>query len=338
MLMNQPVEVLLSGFCDEISTSKRIDEQFSVAAALGLRYVTLRFLDCGNGVKNILSLDHNERSLVRQRLTDFGLQVSTLGSPVGKVKIVDIPDGTSNVFRPWPDYLDNEVARAIELAQFFDTKLVRGFSFYHPKGSDPREYFALAASRLSEIVKRCADAGLVFGLEVEANLIGHNASSLLEIVERVKHKSMRLIFDGANLVTQGYSTAEVFQQWQKMKPHVGWLHVKDYFAAGTERQSWVDEERLNQFVPVGDGDSGYAEIFQDMQTTFAEIASKAAEIGIPGIFLDLEPHLAGGGQYGGFSGPDGFGVALRSLCKLLDCLDIGYRLRGFVDLRERHTK
>ena len=35
--------------------------------------------------------------------------------------------------------------------------------------------------------------------------------------------------------------------------------------------------------------------------------------GVPGVFLDLEPHVKGGGQFGGFSGPDGFGVALRAL-------------------------
>jgi sugar phosphate isomerase/epimerase len=335
--MDQPVEVLLTGFSDEISPSKRIDEQFSVAAALGMRYVTLRFLDCGNGVKNILALDQNERAHARRRLLDFGLQVSSLGSPIGKVKIVDTEDCTQNAFRPWADYLDNEVSRAIELAQFFETKLIRGFSFYHPKGSDPQEYLAQASSRIREIVKRCADAGLVFGLEVEANLIGNNAANLLEIVDRVQHDSLRLIFDGANLVTQGYTTTEVFQQWQQMKPYVGCLHVKDYRSGGTAKQGWVDEERLNQYVPVGDGDSSYEEIFRDLRTQFVDFANQATQLGIPGIFLDLEPHLAGGGQYGGFSGPDGFGIALRSLCKLLDRIKIGYRLRGVADLRERST-
>ena len=48
--------------------------------------------------------------------------------------------------------------------------------------------------------------------------------------------------------------------------------------------------------------------------------------GIPGVVVDLEPHLKGGGQYGGFSGPDGFGVALRSLCRVLDYVGIEYHL------------
>ena len=55
--------------------------------------------------------------------------------------------------------------------------------------------------------------------------------------------------------------------------------------------------------------------------------------GIPGFFLDLEPHVKGGGQFGGFSGPDGFGVALRGLCRVLDDVGIGYHLTQFEELK-----
>ena len=48
------------------------------------------------------------------------------------------------------------------------------------------------------------------------------------------------------------------------------------------------------------------------------LAKKLKRRGIPGVFLDLEPHVKGGGQFGGFSGPDGMGVALRGLCRVLD--------------------
>jgi hypothetical protein len=48
--------------------------------------------------------------------------------------------------------------------------------------------------------------------------------------------------------------------------------------------------------------------------------------------MDLDPHLKGGGQFGGFSGPDGFGVALRNLCKVLDYVGIDYQLRDYDSL------
>jgi hypothetical protein len=55
--------------------------------------------------------------------------------------------------------------------------------------------------------------------------------------------------------------------------------------------------------------------------------------GVDGVFLDLEPHVKGGGQFGGFSGPDGFGVALRGLCRVLDYVGIPYDLRSFADIK-----
>ena len=63
-----------------------------------------------------------------------------------------------------------------------------------------------------------------------------------------------------------------------------------------------------------------------------KLEQKLRRRGIPGVFLDLEPHLKAGGQFGGASGPDGMGVALRSLCRMLDYVGIGYHLRDFDDI------
>ena len=63
-----------------------------------------------------------------------------------------------------------------------------------------------------------------------------------------------------------------------------------------------------------------------------KLERKLKRRGIPGVFLDLEPHLKGGGQFGGFSGPDGMCVALRGLCRVLDYVGIDYHLRDFEDV------
>ena len=68
-------------------------------------------------------------------------------------------------------------------------------------------------------------------------------------------------------------------------------------------------------------------------TAIPQLDQKLKKRGIPGVFLDLEPHLKGGGQFGGFSGPDGMGVALRGLCRVLDHVEIGYHLRDLDDIR-----
>ena len=45
---------------------------------------------------------------------------------------MDVEDGTQNAYVPFKKYLEKEVKRACEIAHAFETKLIRGFSFYHP--------------------------------------------------------------------------------------------------------------------------------------------------------------------------------------------------------------
>ncbi len=149
----------------------------------------------------------------------------------------------------------------------------------------------------------------------------------------MNNSALLLIFDAGNLACQGYSADEVLAQFRLMKHALGWMHVKDYrFNGSTSRQSHVDEEALKHFVPADVGASGHEAIFKELREVLPKLDQKLRRRGIPGVFLDLEPHLKAGGQYGGFSGPDGIGVALRSLCKVLDYVDIDYHLRDFDDI------
>jgi hypothetical protein len=99
------------------------------------------------------------------------------------------------------------------------------------------------------------------------------------------------------------------------------------------RKDHVDEDALKHFVPADQGDSGYETILRDFREMLPRLEKKLHRRGIPGVFLDLEPHVKGGGQFGGFSGPDGMAVALRGLRKVLDYVGIDYHLRDFDDIR-----
>lgn len=327
--------VILSGFADEAANDKTIDQQFSAFAALGLQYYTIRFIDCGQGVKNVMQLDKAELKLVKSKQEEYGLSVSSLGSPIGKVKLLDVDDGSSNRYVPFKEYLRKDVRKACDLANQLGTKLVRGFSFYHPRGTDPKTHLPQVVDQLGQIAAACESAGLTFGLEVEANLVGQNGHLLAELHRQVKHPAMVLIFDAANIVTQGCNAEEVFRQYEAMKPGLGWIHVKDYRNPDPiQPTDHVDEEALKHFVPPDIGDSGHEAIFRDLRDFIPTLERRMRKRGVQGVFLDLEPHVKGGGQFGGFSGPDGMGVTLRGLCRLLDYVRIDYHLRDFDDVRK----
>ena len=320
--------VLLSGFSDEAAPDKTMEQQFSVMAALGLQYVSMRFVECGNGIKNVLDLDRRERAVLKKRLADFGLRVSSIGSPIGKIKISDVDDGTQNRFVSFDKYLQDDVVRAIDSASELESKLIRGFSFYHPRGSEVDQWIGQSIDQIGQIAARCDRSGLTFGLEVEANLIGHTGQILQRIHEQVNSPALVLIFDGGNLVTQGFSPMQIMEQFHAMLPGLGWMHVKDYCGSGiTQSGEFVDEEALNRFVPADQGAAGHVTILNELKQHLNAINRRLRGRNVDGFFVDLEPHLRGGGQFGGYSGPDGMGIAMRSLCRLLESANIDYELR-----------
>jgi sugar phosphate isomerase/epimerase len=66
-------------------------------------------------------------------------------------------------------------------------------------------------------------------------------------------------------------------------------------------------------VPAGEGDG-------QVRETLAALRDSGFE-----GFISLEPHLARSSRYGGFSGPEGFTRAARSLRLILNELGIPYR-------------
>lgn len=329
-------QVLLSGFADEAANQKLAVQQFAALAAAGLQHYSIRFIDVGGGIKNSMDLTKQELKQVVAMQAEYGLSVATVGSPIGKVKLLDVDDGSNNKFIPFKQYLAKNVQHACDVANTLGTKLLRGFSFYHPIGTAPEDHLAQVCDQLGSIAELCGKNGLVFGLEVEANLVGQTGKLLAEIHRKVKHPNLVLIFDGANLVCQGMTPDQVFAEYLAMKPGLGWLHIKDYRHSSAEgRLTHVDEASLKNFVPADLGDSGHEAILRDLAGELPKIEKRMKKLGAPGVFLDLEPHVKGGGQFGGFSGPDGFGVALRGLCRVLDYVGIDYHLTDFDDILSR---
>ncbi len=142
-------------------------------------------------------LDKQEIKSINELRAEYGLNVSSIGSPIGKVKLLDVDDGTSNRFVPFKQYLTKEVRQACQLAHAFDSKLIRGFSFYHPKGEAVDKYLPQVIDQLGQIAELCDREGLTFGLEVEANLVGHTGQILAKIHRAIKNPALVLIFDGA---------------------------------------------------------------------------------------------------------------------------------------------
>src|SRR5690349_20278656 len=121
-------QIILSAFADEAANSKSAVEQFAALSALGLSHYSPRFLDVrGSGqVKHVTELDKDELQHLAKLQADYGMSVTSIGSRLGKVKLIDVNDGTHNKFVPLKKYLETDVAATIKAAQALGAKLIRG--------------------------------------------------------------------------------------------------------------------------------------------------------------------------------------------------------------------
>lgn len=275
----------LSAFADEISPD--LDTQIRVCRQHGVTHVELR----GVSGKNILDFDPALRQDVRSKLTDAGMGVIAIGSPIGKVAID----------RPWGEHLER-FKIAVELAELFAAPFIRVFSYY-PAGGEGK---GPVAAHRSEVIDRFREkvaflSGRPITLlhENEKGIFGDVGSRCVDLLQTVNSPQLRAAFDFANFVQCGEAPSD---NWPALKPYTVHFHIKDARRGD------------GRVVPAGEGDGQLAPILADAWTS-----------GYRG-FLSLEPHLKVAGHSHGETGEALFGVAVTALRGL--CQTVGIPLRA----------
>lgn len=271
----------LSGFIDEISPD--FTEQCRTAADLGLRYVELR---SAWGV-NILDLDPGRLGDMRRTLAAYDLEVSSIGSPIGKIFI-------DEDFAP---HLDR-MRHAADVAHLFAAPYIRIFSFFLRPGSDPAGHRDEVIDRMRALARVAEDADLILLHENEKEIYGDVPGRCLDVVRSVDSPHLRLAWDPANFVQVG--VRPYTDGYALLRPHVAYVQIKDALAAS------------GAVVPAGRGD--------------AEIARTVRALHHDGFdgFFSLEPHLSAATAAGGFSGPELFRTAWQAFTDLLKTEGIEY--------------
>ena len=272
--------VTLSGFADEISPDPR--EQLATLAAESITHLELR----SAWSVNVADLTGPQLAGFRAMLTDAGVVVSAIGSPIGKIP-VDAP------LDPELDRMRRVAATARELG----TTIVRVFSFFIPSGEPPERFRTQVIDRMAALAEIAAGQGLVLAHENEKEIFGGTPGRCADA--SVNSPALRATFDAANFVQCGVRPFS--EAYGPLRPHLVYLQVKDALAA------------TGEVVPAGQGDG-------QMRETLAALRDS----GFAGV-MSLEPHLARAGRYGGFSGPEGFTLAARSLKLILNELGIPWR-------------
>jgi 3-dehydroshikimate dehydratase len=272
--------VMISAFADEISPD--LDEQVTILKGEGINHLELR----GVWNTNVLDLDDAQLAEIKFTLDRAGIRISSIGSPIGKVPIDASFDEHVHRFE-----------RAITCARFFGAPYIRLFSFYPPAGAESGVAWVThrdtVIDHLRELTARARAADVILLHENEKDIYGDTIERCVDLMRSLDDAYFATAFDPANFIQCGQQPFPA--AYAVLKPWLRYVHVKDATHDGV-------------VVAAGEGVADWPAILASLR-----------DDGYDG-FLSLEPHLAAAGQFSGFSGPERFTHAARSLKSLLQAL------------------
>ena len=240
------VNLKLSAFSDEYADG--FTEQLEGMHRFGIGHIELRHAD----KKNVSVLTSSEVSEIKKKLDGFGIGVSAIGSPLGKIKL----DGDMD------EHLET-ARRVFETANVLGAKYVRMFSFYAPDGKEITAMRGEVLDALEKLVLLADSHGITLCHENEAKIYGDTPTRCRELIDYFGGE-LKCVFDMGNFVLEN---VEPYAAYELLKKDIAYFHIKDAFSAGA-------------IVPPGKGEAKIAEILSAHRTYAAE-----------DFFVSLEPHL-----------------------------------------------
>ncbi|MBQ5959564.1 MAG: sugar phosphate isomerase/epimerase [Firmicutes bacterium] len=238
----------LTGFADEISPD--LDVQMSVLDSLNIRHIEMRGVDR----KNLCDYTVEDAKKIKERLDARGFKLSAIGSPLGKIKITD-------PFEPHFEFFKH----VCDLADLFETKRIRIFSYYIDEGDDPAKYRDEVLRRTEIFVKEAQVRGILLQHENEKGIYGDNAERCLDLQQNFYGDNFKCVFDPANFVQCKVETYP--HAFGLLKDYITYMHIKD---------AHMDDGVV---TVAGRGDGHVKEILTELSERNYE------------GFLSLEPHL-----------------------------------------------
>jgi len=276
----------ISAFSDEIA--KSIDVQFEVLNKLNIKYFEVRGVDG----KNISTLNDEEVLSLKTKMEQYNIKVSSIGSPIGKVKIEDDFTLHFDLFK-----------KIVDIAKTLGSKYIRIFSFYHESGD---EWTALEREKvllyLRQMIAYAKEQDVILLHENEKDIYGDTLDRCIDLMKELYCDHFKAVFDPANFVQCGQDAKSAFDN---LKEYIEYMHIKD--------ARLID----GNVVPAGMGDGRIAYILKEL-----------FDNGYRG-YLSLEPHL---GSFEGLEalelddkmlnlpkgGEGTFTLAYNALCEVLE--------------------
>lgn len=201
------MEIKLSAFADEADPS--LDGQIKALKKNNIKLLEIRGVDG----KNILDLTDDEAKAAFTKLTNNGIKVWSIGSPIGKVDI-------NTNFEEYK----KKVIRACELANIFQCQNIRMFSFFKAYNEKNK-----VIQYLKEMVAIANKYGVKMCHENEKEIYGDIEPRCTEILNAVD--GLYYVYDPANFLQ---CKQDPRQSLKMLAPRAHYYHIKDAIMATGE--------------------------------------------------------------------------------------------------------
>ncbi len=279
----------ISGFSDEIAPE--IITQFEFLSKLGIKFFEPRGI---NG-KNISTLTEDEAKELKETMDKYGITASSIGSPIGKIKLTDDFDAHFEVFK-----------NVVAIAKILGTKYIRMFSFYHEGGEWTADERCDVINKLRVLIDYAKKEDVILLHENEKDIYGDTKERCLDLMKELYCDNFKAVFDPANFVQSDQDTKKAYEM---LKDYIEYMHIKD--------------ARFSDYsvVPAGMGDGNVEFVLDNLFKN-----------GYNG-FLSLEPHLGSFEGLADLEtgeimkdlpkgGEGTFTLAYNSLCDILDKINV----------------
>ena len=187
-----PIQIF--AFSDEATW--QVDGQIKALLRNELQGMEIRGVDS----QNIADISLEKAREVRKKLDDNGLSVWSMGSPIGKIDIVN---------GDFPAHLE-KLKHVLSLSHVLGAENVRMFSFYIP-GDDHAIWRQKVMDQVGDMLRAAEGTGIALCHENEKGIYGEDAVGCKDLMEQFYGDNFKCIFDFANFVQCRQDTVEAYE-------------------------------------------------------------------------------------------------------------------------------
>lgn len=219
----------IAAITDEFSPN--LEEALVPMAEIGMTGAELRVL----WGKNIMDLSPDELKLAKRLVTDTGMDVISIASPILKCVLPNAPEvdsrfqhdvfASKHTFEDQPKLADH----AFGIAELMGCKIIRVFSYW--RTVDPSGCFGAVVEAMQWLAEAAAKRRLIIGLENEHACNISTAADAAKLLAAVGHPNLNLVWDPANALCSG---EEPFPGGYSLLPkdRIVHVHTKDCHMEG----------------------------------------------------------------------------------------------------------